>query len=260
MDNPKEFADFLRIGENLANITRRPLESGRNCLLKEGLIAKVLFSSELGEEFGRERYLPVNPRIVWEETKEDLRSIINEDTFDAIERHLREMIDAHNENFKTYGIKLKRNGNVTLQYGAKWIFYTLLNNSLEKGNHLRLQVGGERICEEPFIRYIRRFLELNKKIQLIVEKEECLESIKKLKDEYEEKLDVRYFPDEVTGLMRNYVIGDELAVTSMRILKEEEEPSYIGTAYVDIESIEELNEKFENLWSLGKPLNLRQNP
>ncbi len=256
MDNPKEFADFLRIGEDLANITRRPLEAGRNCLLKNGLVAKVLFSSEPEEEFGRERYLPVNPRIVWEETKEDLKPIISEDTFKAIESHLQEMTNAYNENFKTYGIKLKRNGNVTVQYSAKWIFYTLLNNCLERGNHLRLQVGGEKIFDEPFIKYLRRFLELNNKIQLIVEKEENLDYVKKLKNEFKDKLDVRYFPDEITGLMRNYVFGKELAVTSMKILSEEEssELSYIGTAYVDVDNIEELNKKFNNLWSLGKPL------
>jgi len=29
VDNPKEFSDFLRVAESLSNITRRPLEAGR---------------------------------------------------------------------------------------------------------------------------------------------------------------------------------------------------------------------------------------
>ncbi|MCK5301231.1 MAG: hypothetical protein KAJ21_04940, partial [Thermoplasmatales archaeon] len=41
LDSPKEFSDFLNIAEELANITRRPLETGRASLLKNGLIAKV---------------------------------------------------------------------------------------------------------------------------------------------------------------------------------------------------------------------------
>ncbi|HEC81635.1 MAG TPA: hypothetical protein ENI42_04345 [Thermoplasmatales archaeon] len=92
-------------------------------------------------------------------------------------------------------------------------------------------------------------------MQLIVENEEHLADVKKLKEEFQVKLDVRYFPGEISGLMRNYMFGKELAVTSMKILSDEDnEPSYIGTAYVDVENIEELNQKFESLWNLGEPL------
>ncbi len=255
MDNPKEFSDFLRVAEHLANITRRPLETGRSCLLRDGVIAKVLFSSESEEDFGRERYVPINPKVIWEETNEDLKPVVSNDTFVAMQRHLEEISKAYNENFKTYGIKLKRNGNVTLQYNVKWIIYTILSNCLEKSNHLRVQIGSEKLFSEPFIRYFRRFLELNNRIQLIVENEEHLSDVKKLKEEFQDRLDVRYFPSEVSGLMRNYMFGKELAVTSMKILSEEDEKdSYIGTAYVDVGNIEELNQKFDNLWNLGKPL------
>ena len=34
MDCPKEFSEFLKTAEELTNITRRPLETGRNSLLK----------------------------------------------------------------------------------------------------------------------------------------------------------------------------------------------------------------------------------
>jgi len=255
MDNPKEFSDFLRISEKLANITRRPLEAGRSCLFKNGLIAKVLFSSENSEEeFGRERYLPVNPRVIWEETKENLKPVISEDTYQNIEKHINDMVSAYNQNFKVYGIKLMRSGNVTLQYSKRWIFYVMLSNSLEKGEDLKIHIGSENISEESTIRYLKRFLELSKKVRMIVEREENLQPVIKLKEEYRDKLDVRYFPDEITGLMRNFVFGKELAVTSMKILSEGEETSYIGTAYVDLEDIDELNRKFESLWNLAKPV------
>ena len=37
IDCPKEFSEFLKVAEELANITRRPLETGRISLLKNGL-------------------------------------------------------------------------------------------------------------------------------------------------------------------------------------------------------------------------------
>ncbi|RLF55374.1 MAG: hypothetical protein DRN13_00480 [Thermoplasmata archaeon] len=254
IDNPKEFSDFLRISERLANITRRPLEAGRSCLFKNGLIAKVLFSSESKDDlFGRERYLPVNPRVIWEETRRELKPIISEDTYRNMEKHIMEVVDFYNRNFKAYGIKLMRNGNVTLRYNKMWVFYTMLNNTLEREGDLKIHIGDENISEECTLKYLRRFLELSKKVRMIVEREDNLQTLIRLKEEYNEKLEARYLPNEVTGLMRNFLFGNELAITSMKILSERDTP-YIGTAYVDLEDIDELNEKFENLWNLGRPI------
>lgn len=254
IDNPKEFSDFLRISERLANITRRPLEAGRSCLFKNGLIAKVLFSSESKDDlFGRERYLPVNPRVIWEETRRELKPIISEDTYRNMEKHIMEVVDFYNRNFKAYGIKLMRNGNVTLRYNKMWVFYTMLNNTLEREGDLKIHIGDENISEECTLKYLRRFLELSRKVRMIVEREDNLQTLIRLKEEYNEKLEARYLPNEVTGLMRNFLFGNELAITSMKILSERDTP-YIGTAYVDLEDIDELNEKFENLWNLGRPI------
>jgi len=214
-----------------------------------------LFSSgNNDEDFGRERYLPVNPRVIWEETKDILRPLISEDTYKNIEKHITDMISSYNQNFKTYGIKLMRSGNVTLQYSKRWIFYMMLNNSLEKGEDLKIYMGGEDLSEEDTARYLKKFLELSKKVRVIIEKEENLPTVLKLKEEFKDKLDVRYFPNEVTGFMRNFVFGKELAFTGMKILSEEENVSYVGTAYVDLEDIDEISRKFENLWNLGKPV------
>jgi hypothetical protein len=55
--------------------------------------------------------------------------------------------------------------------------------------------------------------------------------------------------------MRNFVFGKELAVNGIKILPEaNSEPSYVGTAYVNLEDIEVLNEKFKNMWELAKKL------
>jgi len=255
LDSPKEFSDFLKTAEELANITRRPLETGRASLLRNGLIAKVLFSNKTNENFGRESYLPVHPRAIWENIKDDLKHFIAEDTYNAIEHHLEEYNRNYNENFNKYGIKLQRNGNVTLQYSGKWILYTLLNNCLEKSNHLKIQVGGEHFFEEPFLGYFKKFLALDTKVQLIVDTKINKDTVEDLKKTYGDKFELKYFSEDVSGTLRNYVFGKELAVNGIKILPEtNKEPSYIGTAYVNLDDVEVLDKKFNYLWELAKSI------
>ena len=255
LDSPREFSEFLRVAEGLTNITRRPLETGRASLLRSGLIAEVLFSAKSDENFGRESYLPVHPRVIWEDIKEDLKKVVAEDTYAALQSHLNEYCSSYDENFKTYGIKIKRNGNVTLRYSGKWILYNILHNCLEKSNHLRMQIGGERLFDEPFINYFKKFLELDTKVELIIDSEIKIDIAKKLKKAYADNLDIRCFSENTSGTMRNYVFGKELAINGIKILPEaSNEPSYIGTAYVNLEDIDVLNEKFKNMWELAKPL------
>ncbi len=255
LDSPREFSEFLRVAEELTNITRRPLETGRASLLRSGLIAEVLFSAKSDENFGRESYLPVHPRVIWEDIKEDLKKVVAEDTYAALQNHLNEYCNSYDENFKTYGIKIKRNGNVTLRYSGKWILYNILHNCLEKSNHLRMQIGGERLFDEPFINYFKKFLELDTKVELIIDSEIKIDIAKKLKKAYADNLDIRCFSENTSGTMRNYVFGKELAINGIKILPEtSNEPSYVGTAYVNLEDIDVLNEKFKNMWELAKPL------
>jgi hypothetical protein len=255
MDCPKEFSEFLKVAEELANITRRPLETGRNSLLKYGLIAEVLFSANSEEDFGRESYLPVHPKVIWEDINADLKSVVAPDTYSSMHNRLNEYAASYNEHFKTYGIKIKREGNVTLRYSGKWILYNILNNCLEKKNNLRMQIGGERFFDEPFLKYFKKFLELDTKVELLIDSESNIDIAKDLQKAYGDHLDIRYFSENTSGTMRNYVFGKELAVNGIKILAEEGcEPCYVGTAYVNLEDIEILNEKFENLWGLAKKL------
>ena len=255
IDCPKEFSEFLKVAEEFANITRRPLETGRASLLRNGLIAKVLFSNESKEDFGRESYLPVHPRAIWDVIKNDLKKVIAEDTYKVIEHRITEYGRSYTKNFEKYGIKLKRNGNVTLQYSGKWIMYNVLNNCIENKNGLKMQVGGERFFEEPFINYFKKFLELDTKIQLIIDNTTKMDQIKKLQETYGNNLEIRYFSEDVSGTLRNFVYGKEIAVNGIKILPENsDEPSYIGTAYVNVEDIQMLDERFNNLWDLAKTL------
>ncbi len=258
IDAPKEFSEFLKIADEFANITRRPLETGRSCLMKKGLIAKVLFSNESDQDFGRESYLPVHPRAVWEDIKNDLKKFIAEDTYKIIENRLPTYDNYYRTNFEKYGIKLKRNGNVTLQYNGRWMLYNILNNCLEKNNEIKLQIGGERFFKDPFINYFKKFLDMDNKVQLIVDNKNHLDDIKKLKDIYKDNLEVKYFNEDVSGTMRNYVYGKEIAVNGVKILHEADvEASYVGTAYVDVDDIHLIDERFNNMWDIAQPIGKR---
>ena len=254
IDSPKEFSEFLHIANELANLTRRPLETGRNCLLKNGLIAKVLFTNKTKKDFGRESYLPVHPAAIWEFIKNDLKQYIAPETYHAIEHHLHYYRECYHDNFDKYGVKLRRNGTVTLEYYGKWTMYNMLHNSLEKGNNLKLQIAGNRFFKEPFIDYFKKFLELDNKIQVIVDSEINKDILNEVKEQYGDKLELRYFPEGASGTLRNYVFGKEFAVNGIKILEDTSEPSYIGTAYVDVDDIKVFNSKFDSLWEMAKPL------
>ncbi|MEF8848977.1 MAG: hypothetical protein V5A68_07590 [Candidatus Thermoplasmatota archaeon] len=256
IDNPKEFSTFLDIADELANITRRPLETGRSCLLKAGIIAKVLFSKENNEEFGRESFLPVHPKAIWENIKDDLKKFIAEDTYKSIKKRMENYTEYYLKNFEKYGIKLKRNGNVTLQYSGKWILYNILQNALSKKDSLKLQIGGDHFFKQPYINYFKKLLDLDTDIQLIMDTDIDRKTAEKLIEEYGDKLDIRYFSHEdIHGTMRNCVFGKELAVNGVKILPDGgDEPSYVGTAYVQLDDIEQLNSKFKTMWDIAKPL------
>jgi hypothetical protein len=120
---------------------------------------------------------------------------------------------------------------------------------------LKLQVGGERFFEEPFIKYFKKFLELDTKVQLIIDTKVNIDAAKDLKKIYGDKLEIRYFSEDVSGTLRNYVFGKEIAINGIKILPEtSNEPSYVGTAYVNLQDIEVLDDKFKSLWDLAKPL------
>ncbi|MEA2055434.1 MAG: hypothetical protein U9O49_01220, partial [Candidatus Thermoplasmatota archaeon] len=94
------------------------------------------------------------------------------------------------------------------------------------------------------------------KVQLIIDAKANKATVKTLKKTYGDNLDVRCFSEDISGTMRNYVFGKELAVNGIKILLEpSDEPSYVGTAYVNLDDIELLDEKFNNLWHMAKPLN-----
>ena len=253
IDSPKEFSEILRTANELVNMTRRPLETGRASLLKYGLIAEVLFSEDTNE-FGRESFLPVHPQVIWEDIKEDLQDVVSEQTFQLMGSRLQQYVDTYDENYKSYGIKLRRHGNVTLRYSGRWVLYNIMHHCMKNPEELCLQIGGNRLFEDPYIRYFRKFLDLSPNVRLIIDEDVDVDLAQTLVDQYKDRLDIRCFHEATAGTMRNYVFGKQMAINGIKILQEtKHEPSYVGTAYVEPEEIEVLSCKFNDMWDLAKP-------
>ena len=88
-----------------------------------------------------------------------------------------------------------------------------------------------------------------------MDSEISMDIIEEFSKEYGDKLELRFFPDGSSGTLRNFVYGKEFAVNGIKILQnQQDEPTYIGTAYVDIEDIKIFNSKFDSLWTIAKPL------
>lgn len=254
LDAPKEFSEILRYASDLVNMTRRPLETGRSSLLKFGLIAEVLFAED-NNEFGRESFLPVHPEVIWLDVREDLKKVVSSETFAGIERRLTSYIEYYDDNYKTYGLKLRRHGNVTLRYSGRWVLYNILHNCMKQNDSLDIQIGGNRLFDDPYLGYFKQFLELNNNVRLIVDENINEKLVNELMSQYGEKLDIRCFNEATAGTMRNYVFGKQLAINGIKILQENHsEPSYVGTAYVEPHEIEMLSCKFDDLWDLAKPV------
>ncbi len=254
MDSPKEFSEMLRYASDLVNMTRRPLETGRSSLLKFGLIAEVLFAED-NNEFGRESFLPVHPEVIWLDVRDDLKKVVSSETFAGIEKRLSCYVDAYDDNYKTYGLKLRRHGNVTLRYSGRWVLYNILHNCMKQNDSLDIQIGGNRLFDDPYLGYFKRFLELNNNVRLIVDENINEKLVSDLIEEFGDKLDIRCFNEATAGTMRNYVFGKQLAINGIKILQENHcEPSYVGTAYVEPHEIEMLSCKFDDLWDLAQPV------
>ena len=79
-----------------------------------------------------------------------------------------------------------------------------------------MQIGGEHFFDEPFIKYFKKFLELNTKVQLIIENATNIDVIQKIKETYADRLEIRYFVEDISGTMRNFVFGKEIAINGIK--------------------------------------------
>ena len=233
------------------NISRKSLENGRRELLMRGLMATVLFThdDEAREEFGREAYVTANPLIVWEDLEGALKTKAGDDLLRSMYTSVEQLNEKYTSFFGDRGVAIEE-GKLTLYYSGVWVHYTILNLCRQQPRKVCLWIsGGRTTAAQPLPERYRRILDTGSTIQVIFDRGVDTTFIEKASAQYENRLEIRLARAGTTR--RVALIGDVLALDGLRILPMDmTAPGYVGTAYLDKESITELENTFIDKWEL----------
>jgi hypothetical protein len=258
-----DFTETLREARKIrGTVSQRALKSGRDYLLNKGLLANVLFTHNTEEEeaLKQKGYLPLHPKIVFEENEEYLREIYEFDDFSVREKQVGDLYGVYEDNYGDYGLKMEK-GRVTIQCSRKWIVSYITNiitgTKLRVGT-LSMMLSELRVFEEPYRYYYEDMIENGSKIRIIFGGEEEMEEIeetKALRNKYKESVEVRYSPT-ISRTCKSFIIDDVLAMDGKRLLtKNSGELSYIGIMYLKEEDcVKNLSRNFEYVWNTSKNL------
>jgi hypothetical protein len=247
----------------LKNIRPAHLKEGRQELLEKGFLARVITSdADNFLRFDREAFLPVNPRTIWEdaihnETYKAKSDILfktrNEKKFR--EESIIELEKIYKEKFKKFGIGTET-GSVTMHYSGQWALYFLLNalDEMPHKNFEALFMLGGLGSMSRLGKYYENALKKGAKIKIIFE-DEIEDNIKKalkLRELYPSNIELRYTP--IQYLTTRRIILDNMVLSGDRLLPaKRNEPTFIGTIYLQKEIIEYIKNHFMASWGRWGP-------
>jgi phosphoribosyl-ATP pyrophosphohydrolase len=241
-------------------VSQGALKKGRDDLLSNGLLARVLFPNNAGEELEQNEQIPVHPKILFEEHEEYLRELYEPDDFSIRKKQVEHFYGVYADNYGKYGLKLDK-GRITLHCSRKWIvsyIASIIAGREVKVDALSMMLSGLGVLEEPYRDYYEERIKSGTKIRMIFGGEEEIEEIeeaKELRNEYEEDIEIRYTPS-ISRTCKSFIIDDTLAMDGKKLLaRDEEEPLYIGIMYLqEEECIKNLRRDFEAKWKMSKVL------
>ncbi len=231
-------------------MSNKRLENGREALIKEGLLAEVLSAYEGEKEFGGEAFLPADPEVLWEEKRGEMERKLDLERVRSVEKGIQQLVEGYRHNFGKYGVVLE-GGKLSLLYSATWIVGLLLQLSRRNTEDTLLWLSsGYRSFEEPLLSLHKRILEKGMKLKLMLATKKNIERMKELKRRYGDQIDIRILPPgEAYATARRAICGNELALDARKILPPSSpEPSYVGTIYLEKESIDILRKSFQQDW------------
>ena len=253
---PASFTEMHREARRIRKtISERALKNGRNALMDHGLIAQVLFVHGSDTRFGTEPYLPVNPRIVAEVHNEYLKDAYSDEDFSIRNRDVEEIHRIWVKNFGSHGIGIEK-GSVTLHYADTWVMYDLLGTMGGFENTIiSMMLGGIDVFKDVYKAYYNHIIQQGSKIRAIIDRNDEVEDVKRLKIEYGDKIEVKYIPREDYGTCRQILFDHDWALDGMELLLSDRSgPSCIGTIYIrEKDSIALLRNNFENIWRTHSP-------
>ncbi|MHC1635878.1 MAG: hypothetical protein ACXQTS_04550 [Candidatus Methanospirareceae archaeon] len=259
VNSSSNFTELLRQAQRMRRtISQRALRRGRDYLLNKGFLARVLLARIGNGETEQKGYIPVHPRMVFNENESYLRLIYEPEDLLVRKKQIEDLYDVYEDNYGEYGLKMEE-GCITLHYKEKWLasYITSIITKL-KVETLSLKLGDFHLFKEPYRQYYEDKLEQGLKMRVLLsgdESKEELGELTSLRNEYEENVEIRYNP-LVSKTSKSFIIDDVLAMDGKKFLlmDEDEELSCIGIMYVREECIENVKEHFEELWRMGRPI------
>jgi hypothetical protein len=249
----KTFAKLHQEARTFAQaITAAPLRRGRDQLLTYGYMAKVLFPYEAKDYFGTEGYIPADPLEVWEEGEQKLKKEFSSDMFQSMRICAEQLSHNYNENFGKYGIGIEE-GKLTLYYSGMWVAFLIQNLCKKNQRNVSLWISGSRSFADPLLKHYRKLLHAGPNVRIVVDGRINPEPVRKFEKECEGRWETKTSPVSTTRRMA--LVDDVLAIDGLRILPlNVSMPAYIGTLYLEKDSITTLQANFDGRWSMAKQL------
>lgn len=268
---PVEFETIKRISKKFSkpDTTSVKLRAARSELLKRGFIAQVVHSDgDIIEKFGRQSFLPVNPAIAFELNRKKLEPLFDQNELKDRTKVIKNLCNNYyKENFKKYGLGIEE-GTVTILYGKPWLLYTLINNLGENSELMMMLSGLGSFVDDhkqypPYSEYNEHMLKM-RKIKMLkaiyqINDENGIAAAKLFRDKYPGRVEIKYSPSEIddftASTSRKVTIDNEIAIDGRKILpKQRDDPSYIGTAYLQKDLIGRFKNHFNIIWESSKAL------
>jgi len=260
-------------------INRQGLQIGRQELLDKGIIARAYFTEDADMDFNREPYLPINPKIIWEENQDKAKAYWSQPEEIAFRSSkIRDLHKCFLTKFKRYGLGTE-SGSITSLYNSIWITHTLINN-IKYNKRLDMMLGSLGSFDTSNIEYYKTMLKQGmtvrvlydpnimdqvQKIPSLFEEEETkyreektiieqrLKNIKNLQEEYPDRIRLRYTP--ITNVTSRRIIcynenNPYLAIDARKILSLHPKGSsfHIGTIYLQKDLIGFIGKNFDTAW------------
>jgi hypothetical protein len=279
MNFPTNFQNILNKAQIIYGneISRQALYSGRQELLKNGFIARIYFTEDADVDFDREMFLPVSPKVIWEENKDKIKAYWKDpDEMAFRDSKVERLYKYYLDNFKKYGFRTER-GSITALYNLSWLARAIINiydytKSIDiMMNALELFIIPDYLeyYKKAFARGMtqRALYDITVKRKILKDEELKFEehipiikqrndALKKLHRDYYKQLIIKYTPMFYTTARQAICYNEDgpyIAFDFRKLLSLDpmEAPFYIGTIYLQENLINHIKENFEAQWVHG---------
>ncbi|MBU7011361.1 MAG: hypothetical protein HXS46_11790 [Theionarchaea archaeon] len=234
---------------------RRDLENGRESLIEEGIMAKISSRHETNMEkneeartFKGEQYLPINPRLIYEDITQSQRSSYK--LSDLYYELLEKLFKKWERNFREHGLLIEK-GILSVSCASPWLLFSLLN-------YLQIWKREERILHvvnystnwfrPPLFSLLVSALEKGLKLKVLLDvsiRTKELDLLKGMKG-----VEIRNLPKEEIITNRLILAGHKYVMDMHKILGTKGKYSkYVTTIYLNMEDIaEQFEASFDVRW------------